>query len=88
MCLMCAICLTLHWDMELRKFSGLDEPVRQFLQQSKEQTNGMFQDTYNFLDKSLPAFAEGHRHYMTVSIGCTGRQHRSVYIVDRLKKLA
>lgn len=74
-----------HWDMELRKYSGLDEPVRQFLQQS-EQTNEMFQDIYNFLDKWLPAFAEGHRHYMTVSIGCTGGQHRSVYIVDRLKK--
>ena len=74
-----------HWDMELRKFSGLDEPVRQFLQQS-EQTNEMFQDIYNFLDKWLPAFAEVHRHYMTVSIGCTGGQHRSVYIVDRLKK--
>ena len=74
-----------HWDMELRKYSGLDEPVRQFLLQS-EQTNEMFQDIYNFLDKWLPAFAEGHRHYMTVSIGCTGGQHRSVYIVDRLKK--
>ncbi|UUS64717.1 MULTISPECIES: RNase adapter RapZ [unclassified Acinetobacter] len=74
-----------HWDMELRKYSGLDEPVSQFLQQS-EQTNEMFQDIYNFLDKWLPAFAEGHRHYMTVSIGCTGGQHRSVYIVDRLKK--
>ncbi len=74
-----------HWDMALRKYSGLDEPVRQFLQQS-EQTNEMFQDIYNFLDKWLPAFAEGHRHYMTVSIGCTGGQHRSVYIVDRLKK--
>ncbi|MDC4276428.1 RNase adapter RapZ, partial [Acinetobacter baumannii] len=74
-----------HWDMELRKYSGLDEPVRQFLQQS-EQTNEMFQDIYHFLDKWLPAFAEGHRHYMTVSIGCTGGQHRSVYIVDRLKK--
>ena len=74
-----------HWDMELPKYSGLDEPVRQFLQQS-EQTNEMFQDIYNFLDKWLPAFAEGHRHYMTVSIGCTGGQHRSVYIVDRLKK--
>ncbi|OTG79286.1 RNase adaptor protein RapZ [Acinetobacter sp. ANC 5054] len=74
-----------HWDMELRKYSGLDEPVREFLQQS-EQTNEMFQDIYHFLDKWLPAFAEGHRHYMTVSIGCTGGQHRSVYIVDRLKK--
>ncbi|MFH7804395.1 RNase adapter RapZ [Acinetobacter haemolyticus] len=74
-----------HWDLELRKYSGLDLPVQQFLLQS-EQTNEMFQDIYHFLDKWLPAFAEGHRHYMTVSIGCTGGQHRSVYIVDRLKK--
>jgi UPF0042 nucleotide-binding protein len=74
-----------HWDLELRKYSGLDLPVQQFLLQS-EQTNEMFQDIYHFLEKWLPAFAEGHRHYMTVSIGCTGGQHRSVYIVDRLKK--
>ncbi|MCT8088766.1 RNase adapter RapZ [Acinetobacter sp. C_4_1] len=74
-----------HWDLELRKYSGLDLPVQQFLLQS-EQTNEMFEDIYRFLDKWLPAFAEGHRHYMTVSIGCTGGQHRSVYIVDRLKK--
>ncbi|OTG68587.1 RNase adaptor protein RapZ [Acinetobacter sp. ANC 4470] len=74
-----------HWDLELRKYSGLDLPVQQFLLQS-EQTNEMFQDIYYFLDKWLPAFAEGHRHYITVSIGCTGGQHRSVYIVDRLKK--
>ncbi len=74
-----------HWDLELRKYSGLDLPVQQFLLQS-DQTNEMFQDIYHFLDKWLPAFAEGHRHYMTVSIGCTGGQHRSVYIVDRLKK--
>ena len=74
-----------HWDLELRKYSGLDAPVQKFLEQS-EQTHEMFQDIYKFLDKWLPAFAEGHRHYMTVSIGCTGGQHRSVYIVDRLKK--
>ncbi|MHA3892975.1 RNase adapter RapZ [Acinetobacter sp. GXMZU3951] len=74
-----------HWDLELRKYSGLDVPVQNFLEQSP-QTNEMFKDIYHFLDKWLPAFAEGHRHYMTISIGCTGGQHRSVYIVDRLKK--
>ncbi|OTG64763.1 RNase adapter RapZ [Acinetobacter silvestris] len=74
-----------HWDLELRKYSGLDAPVRKFLENS-EQTNEMFEDINKFLDKWLPAFSEGHRHYITVSIGCTGGQHRSVYIVDRLKK--
>ena len=74
-----------HWDLELRRFSGLDEPVQKFLEQSPE-TEEMFMDIYHFLDKWLPAFSAGHRHYMTVSIGCTGGQHRSVYIVDRLKK--
>ncbi|WP_347455316.1 RNase adapter RapZ [Acinetobacter thermotolerans] len=74
-----------HWDLELRKYSGLDQPVQTFLEQS-EQVEEMFLDIYHFLDKWLPAFAEGHRHYITVSIGCTGGQHRSVYIVDRLKK--
>ena len=74
-----------HWDLELRKYSGLDAPVQKFLQQSP-QTHEMFQDIHQFLEKWLPAFAEGHRHYITISIGCTGGQHRSVYIVDRLKK--
>jgi UPF0042 nucleotide-binding protein len=74
-----------HWDLELRRFSGLDEPVRQFLEASP-QANEMFDDILHFLKKWLPAFAEGHRHYMTISIGCTGGQHRSVYIVDRLKQ--
>ncbi|MGE8623589.1 RNase adapter RapZ [Acinetobacter schindleri] len=74
-----------HWDLELRKFSGLDQPVQTFLEKS-EQVEDMFQDIYYFLEKWLPAFAEGHRHYITVSVGCTGGQHRSVYIVDRLKK--
>lgn len=74
-----------HWDLELRKFSGLDAPIQKFLGAS-DQTNAMFDDIYQFLEKWLPAFAEGHRHYITVSIGCTGGQHRSVYMVDRLRK--
>ena len=74
-----------HWDLELRKYSGLDVPVQEFLQQSP-QTHEMIHDIQQFLQKWLPAFAEGHRHYITISIGCTGGQHRSVYIVDRLKK--
>ena len=74
-----------HWDIELRKYSGLDEPIQKFLSLN-DKTNEMFEDLNQFLSKWLPAFAAGHRHYITVSIGCTGGQHRSVYIVDRLKK--
>ncbi|MDQ8934929.1 RNase adapter RapZ [Acinetobacter rudis] len=74
-----------HWDLELRKLSGLDQPVVEFLAQS-EVANEMFNDIYQLLLKWLPTFAEGHRHYLTVSLGCTGGQHRSVYMVDRLTK--
>lgn len=73
-----------HWDLSLRKLSGLDLPVQQFLAEN-DQVNEMYQDIYQFLQKWLPAFSKGHRHYLTVSIGCTGGQHRSVYMVDRLK---
>lgn len=74
-----------HWDLALRKFSGLDEPVQKFLA-SSEQVTEMFQDIYAFVDKWLPAFAEGHRQYITISVGCTGGQHRSVYMIEKLKK--
>ena len=74
-----------HWDLSLRKLSGLDEPVQTFLS-ANDDANEMYQDIYKFLEKWLPVFSEGHRHYMTISIGCTGGQHRSVYMVDRLQK--
>ena len=74
-----------HWDLELRKYSGLDAPVREFLSENVL-ANDMFEDIYQLLLKWLPTFSEGHRHYVTVSIGCTGGQHRSVYMVDRLTK--
>lgn len=74
-----------HWDLQLRKQSGLDEPVQQYLAKH-DQVVDMYNDIYHFLNKWLPAFSKGHRHYLTVSIGCTGGQHRSVYMVDSLKK--
>ena len=74
-----------HWDLNLRPYSGLDLPVQEFLSENAE-ANDMFQDIYQFLNKWLPSFVVGHRHYVTVSIGCTGGQHRSVYMVDRLQK--
>ena len=72
-----------HWVPELRAQTGLDTPVQQFLADD-ETVNALFDDIYGFLDKWLPNFSKGHRHYLTVSLGCTGGQHRSVYFVDRL----
>ncbi len=74
-----------HWDLNLRRFSGLDQPVKNFLQ-GNDDVEEMFNDIYCLLDKWLPKFSRGHRHYLTVSIGCTGGQHRSVYMVDRLRQ--
>lgn len=72
-----------HWQPDLRAKTGLDKVVHDFLH-TDEHVNAMFDDIYQFLNKWMPIFAEGHRHYLTVAIGCTGGQHRSVYMVDRL----
>ena len=74
-----------YWDPLLRQFNGQDKEVVAFLE--KENTvNDMFADICQFLEKWLPRFEDDNRTYMTVSIGCTGGQHRSVYMVERLFK--
>lgn len=72
-----------HWITHLRSQTGLDKPVQEFLQ-GHESVTGMIKDITEFLDKWLPNFAANNRSYMTVAIGCTGGQHRSVYITDTL----
>ena len=72
-----------HWQPDLRTKTGLDIQVQEFLS-AEENVNLMFDDIHQFLVKWMPVFAEGHRHYLTVAIGCTGGQHRSVYLVNRL----
>lgn len=74
-----------HWNMELRPLSGLDEPVQAFLSAS-EQVNEMVNDVTALFSKWLPNFAQNNRHYVTLAIGCTGGQHRSVYMVEQLKQ--
>tara|TARA_R110000796_G_scaffold45666_1_gene110572 strand:+ start:1003 stop:1857 length:855 start_codon:yes stop_codon:yes gene_type:complete len=72
-----------YWRPELRSYSGLDEPVREYLS-SQPDVEEMYQDIRQFLNKWLPRYAAGERSYMTIAIGCTGGHHRSVYLAERL----
>ncbi|MDM7856841.1 RNase adapter RapZ [Thiopseudomonas acetoxidans] len=72
-----------YWIPELRGYSGLDKPVIDYLRDQPE-AEEMYQDLYSYLSKWLPRFAASNRAYVTVGIGCTGGQHRSVYMTERL----
>ncbi len=72
-----------HWVDALRPLTGLDEPVRQYLGEQPLVVQ-MFEDVAGYLERWLPHFEENNRMYMTVAIGCTGGQHRSVYLATRL----
>lgn len=72
-----------YWDTQLRRYNGLDGPVRVFLEQLPE-TRELQGDIEGFLRKWLPSFKNSNRSYMTISIGCTGGQHRSVYMAQHL----
>ncbi|MBS3804585.1 MAG: RNase adapter RapZ [Oleiphilaceae bacterium] len=72
-----------HWDANLRPFTGLDQPVVAFLEK-EPLTRQMVADVTRLLETWLPAFSNSNRSYMTISIGCTGGQHRSVYVSEEL----
>ncbi len=72
-----------YWDPAIRSFTGLDEPVREFLQ-SHQPVEEMFESISTFVEKWLPVFEAENRAYLTISIGCTGGRHRSVYLASRL----
>jgi UPF0042 nucleotide-binding protein len=72
-----------YWDPKLRKQNGCDSAVVDFLTGS-EITENMYTDIMIFLSNRIPEYTEHNRNYLTVAIGCTGGQHRSVYIADRL----
>jgi UPF0042 nucleotide-binding protein len=74
-----------HYEPELRQLTGLDAPVQEFLRPLPD-VNRMFDDIARFLDSWLEALVRDHRSYATVAIGCTGGQHRSVYLVELLAK--
>ena len=72
------------WDISLRKLTGQDPAVVTFLS-SKQDVINMQRDIQNFLEAWLPQFEASNRSYMTVAIGCTGGQHRSVYMAEQLR---
>ncbi|MGZ8955811.1 MAG: RapZ C-terminal domain-containing protein, partial [Methylovulum sp.] len=74
-----------YWIPELRSLTGKDQSVINFL---KEQVfvSELFDDISNFLERWIPRFEAEGRSYLTVAIGCTGGQHRSVYLVDSLAR--
>ena len=72
-----------YWQTDLRQFTGLDEPVVRFLEQHQD-VQSMLDEIRGFLEKWLPHFEREDRTYLTIAVGCTGGQHRSVYLVHRL----
>jgi UPF0042 nucleotide-binding protein len=72
-----------YWKSRLRHLTGLDEDVRAFLE-SQEEVIAMHDDLLDFLKRWIPIYDKAHRGFLTIAIGCTGGQHRSVYMADKL----
>ena len=74
-----------YWIPELRALTGKDKPVWDFLEE-QPLVSEFFLEITGFLERWIPRFEAEGRSYLTVAIGCTGGQHRSVYLVDSLIK--
>jgi UPF0042 nucleotide-binding protein len=72
-----------YYDRELRPLTGLDQPVIEYLS-AQPMVHQMIDDIGTFIAKWLPQFRDDNRSYLTVAIGCTGGQHRSVFIAQAL----
>ena len=72
-----------HYEPALKALTGQDAPVQAFLQNSPDVAE-MLADIQQFIEKWLPSFDADNRSYVTLAIGCTGGQHRSVYLVEQL----
>lgn len=74
-----------YWKIDLRALSGLDEPVIQYLEGIPE-VQSMLKHICSFLETWIPHFEADNRSYVTIAVGCTGGQHRSVYMVETIAK--
>jgi UPF0042 nucleotide-binding protein len=72
-----------YWERGLRNLTGRDPEVIHFLE-SQTDVATLIQDIVRFLEGRIPEYQASNRGYLTAAVGCTGGQHRSVYIVDRL----
>lgn len=72
-----------YWDPELRNLTGRDEAVGRFMSVHEEATR-FLADITSFIERWLPSLVRSNRSYLTVAVGCTGGQHRSVYLAERL----
>ncbi len=72
-----------YWTYDLRCLTGLDAEVAGFLD-SHDSFRAMYDDILHFLLRWIPAYRDAHRGYLTVALGCTGGQHRSVYMAEKL----
>ena len=74
-----------YYDPQLRPLTGKDSPIIEYMQKQPA-VNEMVADITHFIEKWLPSYQATNRHYLTVAIGCTGGQHRSVYVAETLAK--
>ncbi|HEU4654932.1 MAG TPA: RNase adapter RapZ [Steroidobacteraceae bacterium] len=74
-----------YWEPGLARFTGRDPEVAEYLEQHAI-VNKMFADIAKFLEDWIPELLKTNRSYLTIAIGCTGGQHRSVYLVERLAR--
>lgn len=72
-----------HWENDLKNLTGRDQAVIDYLE-SFEDVIAMYDSIIDFFKTWIPSFEQENRSYMTISIGCTGGQHRSVYMVEKI----
>jgi len=72
-----------YWDPKLRVLTGRDASVRDYLRDHPD-VRAFGDDIRGFLQRWLPRFERDNRSYLTIAVGCTGGQHRSVYLVEEL----
>jgi len=72
-----------HWETALRPYTGRDAAVAEYLEKHAV-VREMLEEIQSFIEHWIPRFERESRNYLTIAVGCTGGQHRSVYLIERL----